>query len=62
MVNNIIFLIYCILYELIVLGGCGYSVFILGNSGWWFVLATFLSGCQLKRHDFFNEVNNKTGE
>lgn len=33
------YLIYIILFETLVLGGCGYAVFILGHSGWWFLLA-----------------------
>ncbi|MDO8641457.1 MAG: hypothetical protein Q7R33_07960 [Nitrosarchaeum sp.] len=42
----ITFLIYSILYECLVLGGCGYVVFGLHYSGWWFVLAVILSACQ----------------
>ena len=36
--NNKTLLIYYI-YVLIVLGACGYVVFGLGHSGWWFLLA-----------------------
>ena len=38
------YLIYIIFWETLVLGGCGYAVFALGHSGWWFLLAFFL-GC-----------------
>ena len=37
------YLIYIVLFEALVLGGCGYAVFVLGHSGWWFVLAVVLS-------------------
>jgi hypothetical protein len=37
------YLIYIVLYEGLVLGGTGYAVFVLGASGWWFVLAVMLS-------------------
>lgn len=40
------FLIYTILWQGLTLGGCGYAVFVRGYSGWWFVLAMFLSGNQ----------------
>ncbi len=44
--NNIIaisYLIYIILYESLIIGGCGYIVFVLGYSGWWWVLAVLFS-------------------
>lgn len=37
------YLIYIILWEGLVLGGTGYAVFVLGHSGWWFVLAVIMS-------------------
>ena len=37
------YLIYIIFWELLILGGCGYAVFVIGASGWWFVLAFALS-------------------
>ena len=37
------YLIYIVLYEGLVLGGTGYAVFVLGHSGWWFLLAALLS-------------------
>jgi len=42
-VKSITYLIYIVLYESLILGGCGYAVFVLGHSGWWFVLAVFMS-------------------
>lgn len=42
--KEITYLIYIIFFEGLVIGGCGYSVFVLGHSGWWFLLATFFSG------------------
>ena len=41
------FLIYTILYEILVLGGTGYAVFVLGHSGWWFILGCLLSAGQI---------------
>lgn len=40
----ITYLIYIIAFETLVLGGTGYAVFMLGFSGWWFVLAVVVSG------------------
>ena len=36
------YLIYIIFWESLVFGGCGYAVFVLGHSGWWFLLAIFI--------------------
>lgn len=41
--KTITYLIYIIAFETLVLGGCGYAVFVLNRSGWWFLLAVFLS-------------------
>ena len=38
------YLIYIIAFEGLVLGGTGYAVFVLGKSGWWFLLALIVSG------------------
>lgn len=46
------FAIYSVFYEAIIWGVFGYAVFILGHSGWWFVLAAVLSGCQLRPGHF----------
>lgn len=40
----ITYLIYIIAFETLVLGGCGYAVFVCNRSGWWFLLAVLLSG------------------
>jgi hypothetical protein len=37
------YLLYIIFWELLVIGGAGYAVFIKGASGWWFLLAIYLS-------------------
>lgn len=44
MSTPVTYLVYITLYEVLTLGGCGYAVFALGASGWWFVLAVILSG------------------
>ena len=36
------YLIYIVFWETLVIGGCGYAVFVLGFTGWWFVLAVIL--------------------
>lgn len=43
--KEITYLIYIIFWELLVIGGTGYAVFILGHSGWWFLLAAIFSAC-----------------
>ena len=40
------YLAYIVLYEGITIGGTGYAVFVLGHSGWWWLLGTlFSSAC-----------------
>lgn len=46
------FLIYTLIFEGLVIGGCGYVVFVLGHSGWWWVLAALFSSAQLKPLDW----------
>lgn len=41
--SHLTYLIYILVYEGLVLGGTGYAVFVLGHSGWWFLLALPLS-------------------
>lgn len=36
---HLTYLIYIVLWEGFILGGCAYVVFELGHSGWWFALA-----------------------
>lgn len=38
------YLIYVIAHNTLTIGGCGYAVFVLGHSGWWFLLAAVISG------------------
>ena len=42
------YLIYIILWEGFILGGCAYIVFWKGFSGWWFLLAGLLSSAAYK--------------
>ena len=42
--KELTYLIYIVLWEAFVIGGCAYLVFWLGASGWWFILAVVLSG------------------
>lgn len=48
MKNNFIaitYLIYIVLYETLIIGGCGYVVFVLGHSAdWWFLAVLFSAG------------------
>ena len=37
------YMVYILMYEALVIGGCGYVVFGLGRSGWWFLLALLMS-------------------
>jgi hypothetical protein len=43
--KELTYLVYIIVYETLIIGGCGYAVFVLDRSGWWFVLAAFFSFC-----------------
>ena len=36
------YLIYIVLWEALIFGGAGYSVFVLGHSGWWMLAAVFI--------------------
>lgn len=42
--KELTYLIYIIFWESLIFGGTGYAVFVLGHSGWWFVLAIILGG------------------
>ena len=42
---GITYLVYVALVLGIFFGGTGYAVFVLGQSGWWFVLAAFFGSC-----------------
>jgi hypothetical protein len=39
----ITYLIYIIIFEILIIGGCAYVVFWRHESGWWFVLACIVS-------------------
>lgn len=47
-----IFAVYSIIFESIIWGLFGWAVFWRGESGWWLLLATFMSSCQLKPRHF----------
>lgn len=38
---GITYLLYMAISTIVALGGCGYAVFVLGHSGWWFALGVF---------------------
>lgn len=42
--KEITYLIYIVFWCSLVFGGTGYAVFVLGHSGWWFLLAVILGG------------------
>lgn len=46
------YLVYIVLWESMVIGGCAYVVFGLGYSGWWFLLALMLSASAYKPKDW----------
>lgn len=51
----ITYLFYIVFFESLIFGGCGYVVFGLGHSGWWFVLA-YLFGCSAYSPDRWNSL------
>lgn len=55
----ITYLIYIIFWEGLLFGGCGYVVFILNYSGWWFVLAFVLSTCAYTPKKWRKLLTNK---
>lgn len=46
------YLIYIVLFETLIFGGCGYAVFIKNRSGWWFLLAVLIAGCAYSPSDW----------
>lgn len=46
------FAIYSVLYEAIIWSVFGYGIFVNGHSGWWALLAVFMSGAQLRPKHF----------
>jgi len=55
---NLGYVLYIILFETLILGGCGYAVFVLGYSGWWFVLAMYLS-CSAYKPEYYFKYEQK---
>lgn len=52
------YLFYIVIWEVMVIGGCGYVVFGLGYSGWWFVPAILMS-CAAYSPEKWNELLRK---
>jgi len=48
----VVFALYSVIYEAIIWGVFGYSVFWLNHSGWWMLLAVFMSVSQMKPRHF----------
>ena len=48
----ITFLIYIILWDGSILVGTFYATFVLGYSGWWWLLAVYLGRASFKPHHF----------
>lgn len=55
----LMYTIYIIVYESLVIGGCGYAVFILGHSGWWWMLAVLFSLGAYSPNKFINQQQEK---
>ena len=55
----IAFLLYIIIWDGGIITGTGYAVFILGASGWWFLLAILLSLMSFKPRHFGIEQKGK---
>jgi hypothetical protein len=53
----ITYMIYIICYETLIVGGCGYVVFFLGHSGWWFVLAGIFSAAAYSPKKWGKAIN-----
>ena len=52
------YLIYIVLFEGMVLGGTGYAVFVAGFSGWWFLLAIYVSAHAYSPAKWIHGLNN----
>lgn len=62
MKNNFIaitYLIYIVLYEILIIGGCGYVVFVLGHSENWWWLAVLFSMGAYKPHTWHELLTGK---
>jgi hypothetical protein len=65
-ISFITYLFYIVFWEFLCIGGCGYIVFVLGNSGLWFILAFVLSVSAYRPESWNKLINsnqkNKTNE
>ena len=48
----VVFAIYTVIYEGIIWGIFSYAIFMIGESGWWMILAVVMSSSQLKPKHF----------
>jgi hypothetical protein len=53
------FFVYIVLWDVAILVGTFYATFILGHSGWWWLLAVFLMGTSFKPRHFGIEQKPK---
>jgi len=61
----ITYLLYCIFWLGLTIGGCGYIVFVLDYSGAWFVLAILLGGSIYKPYrwyELYSGINSEPEE
>jgi len=47
---SVTYLIYCIFFYTLTMGGAGYAVFVLDHSGWWILAAFVIASCGYKPH------------
>lgn len=56
------YLLYILFWETLIIGGTGYAVFVLGYSGWWFLLAYTLSVSAYPPKKWAKLLQKKKGE
>lgn len=59
--RSVTYLIYIVFWESLVWIGCGYVVFGLGHSGWWFLLAALLGYSAYKPGQWINGATPPQG-
>lgn len=58
--REITYLIYIIFWEAMIFGGTGYVVFVLGNSGWWFIAALLIGSCAYSPLKWIHGIDKKS--